>query len=192
MHTALLLSHSFLLNLRRNDLSVYGIVSYCSKAVNISIRSLETMVSKWDSYRMTLYIVAVSTGGKGKKQNIMTQMFLSQFTWLETSVFGSITFQDNAWLFGILATECWSESNLWVMRQLSPTIRPPCCRQSLFLLCSLTCCRNLSASLRPFPIFPLYLSLLQLLQVSLISLLLSVCLADCKIEKGSNSGFLLT
>lgn len=46
VHTALLLSHSFLLNLRRNDLSVYGIVSYCSKAVNISIRSLETMVSK--------------------------------------------------------------------------------------------------------------------------------------------------
>lgn len=127
MHTALLLSHSFLLHLRRNDLSVHGIVSYCSKAVNISIRSLETMVSKWDSYRMTLYIVAVSTGGKRKTTKhsvLMTQMFLSQFTWSETSVFGSITFQDNAWLFGILATECWSESNLWVMRQLSPTIRP--------------------------------------------------------------------
>lgn len=46
VHTALLLSHSFLLNLRRNDLSVHGIVSYCSKAVNISIRILQTMVSK--------------------------------------------------------------------------------------------------------------------------------------------------
>lgn len=94
------------------------------------------------------------------------------------SVFDSITFQDYTRLFVIWA-ECWSESNLWVMRQLSPTIRPPCCWQSLSgSAVSLVDWISLSLS------FPFSLSNTLSAPPDLLT--------DCKIENGSNSIRLLS